>query len=636
MTALAVLAAKAGAYMVRWSWQAAIVIAVAWLIILLDRRKRSFLRCRVWEAALAALLLLPWAPSLIANVSWVRYLRHYWFESATPARSGASPQLLNAASANAAKAVEAPAPAVSTRDRETPLVAFAGVFWIVGIAIAGGRALKTQLSFRSRLKNDLRAECHRKCEGPPPVVRTSAVSGPALYGWLRPLILLPHSIADWSTAEEQALMILHERIHYRRRDHWLSGLAALLRTIFFFHPLVRLACRRLRTEIEFACDQEILGAGVAPQDYAETILKVAEHSVRAGAVCPGMAFASAAILDERIERLFDHRPPAVALSVVCAVFVLSLPVACFGIAQSNLQLTLPQLRWAVAEPPVVAAPVAPVRTIRLASPKPAEPQANAPAVAPDPIEFKVDALKVSSSSTAVILSFLIPESRLTFADDGFGVRRASGTVLMKLTDVTARVGVLAEDTFVREAAAAMPSAGRAVLYQKRLEIAPGLYRLDVVIKDDRSGATHVVQSRLVAPQFPDGFSSSPLMMADAVGALPPNASSATFQIGNLTVRPTFKRARSRDEELSFALQVYGLSINPATGRAAAATIETAISRDGSQVRRLIDNVEGGPDLTIIKTLPLMDFEPGYYSIVITVTDTRTGQSTRTGESFMVH
>src|SRR5262249_40373527 len=97
--------------------------------------------------------------------------------------------------------------------------------------------------------------------------------------------------------------------HVERRYHYVNLFQTVIGVIFFFHPLVRYACRRLSVEREFACDDRVISLGAAAQTYAESIMKVAERGVAqplAMGVGPQPSLSSARqILEMRIEMILD-------------------------------------------------------------------------------------------------------------------------------------------------------------------------------------------------------------------------------------------------------------------------------------------------------------------------------------------
>lgn len=102
-----------------------------------------------------------------------------------------------------------------------------------------------------------------------------AVAGlPAVCGLLRPRIVLPADFGSRYTEGEQALVLQHERLHVRRGDLFANALAALLRCLFWFNPLLALASRRFRLDQELACDEAVIARNPsARRAYGEAMLK---------------------------------------------------------------------------------------------------------------------------------------------------------------------------------------------------------------------------------------------------------------------------------------------------------------------------------------------------------------------------
>jgi len=78
MMASARIAELVGQYVVSWTWQAAVVLGLVWLAVLLDRRNRPLLRYRIWSAALVGVLLLPWGPAIVASLPLTEVFKGTW------------------------------------------------------------------------------------------------------------------------------------------------------------------------------------------------------------------------------------------------------------------------------------------------------------------------------------------------------------------------------------------------------------------------------------------------------------------------------------------------------------------------------------------------------------------------------
>ena len=105
-----------------------------------------------------------------------------------------------------------------------------------------------------------------------------------------PIIVLPEAAEEWST-ERRRSVLLHELAHVRRRDLLTNAIVQFACALYWFHPLIHLAARRVRIEAERACDALVVGAGTLPSDYAGDLLEIARtmRSSATGAVALAMA-----------------------------------------------------------------------------------------------------------------------------------------------------------------------------------------------------------------------------------------------------------------------------------------------------------------------------------------------------------
>ncbi len=103
-------------------------------------------------------------------------------------------------------------------------------------------------------------------------------------------------------------MLRHELAHIRRGD-WIVQIAGeLLRTAYWFNPLLWIACARLRQESEQACDDEVLTSGVAGPDYATHLVELARLlKAEAAPRLPAPAIARSSSLERRVRAMLDAR-----------------------------------------------------------------------------------------------------------------------------------------------------------------------------------------------------------------------------------------------------------------------------------------------------------------------------------------
>jgi hypothetical protein len=149
------------------------------------------------------------------------------------------------------------------------------------------------------------------------------IDTPFIFGVFRPRIYLPSSMDE----EAAAYVLLHERTHLRRRDHWWKPLGYLLLTIYWFNPLMWLAYSLFCRDMELACDGRVIRQmeGADKKAYTATLLTCS--TPRKGvAACP-LAFGEVAV-KQRIKAVLHHKKPALWLTLTAAVACVAVAV-CF-------------------------------------------------------------------------------------------------------------------------------------------------------------------------------------------------------------------------------------------------------------------------------------------------------------------
>jgi beta-lactamase regulating signal transducer with metallopeptidase domain len=136
-------------------------------------------------------------------------------------------------------------------------------------------------------------------------VRIGNVSTPLTCGVVKPLIILPENAREWDATRLRAVL-LHESAHVRRRDCLAKHMVQAARALLWWNPLARMMSTRADREQERACDDAVLSAGVAPEDYAKALLDTAREC--STPLLLGCAMSDSSVLRARLEHLFAWRP----------------------------------------------------------------------------------------------------------------------------------------------------------------------------------------------------------------------------------------------------------------------------------------------------------------------------------------
>ena len=303
----------------------------------------------IWTASVVALLALPVVTPVLPGWSLPAGTARLWDASADPATAAeggatAAPTAAGAAVPAAPTPIEATEPAGESgagAARRSALPVALLVVYLAGVSlvlsrIAVERVTVRRLERRSRDNGDARWDAlldeSRRALGMSRRVRLLRIAeplGPVTWGTLSPTILIPDSADEWSTERRRAVL-LHELAHVDRWDCLTQTLALLASALYWPHPGIWWAARRLRVERELACDDRVLAAGTRPHDYAGHLLEIARASRRMPASVAALSLSRPSLLEGRMRAILDdartrvapgRRTVAVAAAVAAALVV---------------------------------------------------------------------------------------------------------------------------------------------------------------------------------------------------------------------------------------------------------------------------------------------------------------------------
>jgi len=309
--------AKAAAWLLVWSWQAAVLLACVWAGLKICRVKSPALRHQVWLFALIAVASMP----LLSGV--VQCLPLPQPSNRALSYAVGLPRIV--VTNDAAPVIQNPSQAVSVKPlaKRPVILSLSFALWFVGglifvakAAINGVRLRRLRAVARRASLADLdcdECDCETLRNGKARLALSDEVRSPILLGVAPPMIVFPADVAAWTSPTERRAMLRHELAHVERRDHYVNLFQTVLGAVFFFHPLTRYACRQLSVEREMACDDHVVGSGAEAEAYAESIIKVAERSIAPIGALAGASggahqlalFSARQILERRIEMILN-------------------------------------------------------------------------------------------------------------------------------------------------------------------------------------------------------------------------------------------------------------------------------------------------------------------------------------------
>lgn len=126
------------------------------------------------------------------------------------------------------------------------------------------------------------------------------------WGFVQPKVILPRAAEGWPDARIR-VVLAHELAHIKRADWLIQMTAEIARSVYWFNPLMWIACRRLRQESEQATDDVVLHAGIDGSDYAAHLLDLARAFARHRPWLPAPAIARPSSLERRVTAMLNAR-----------------------------------------------------------------------------------------------------------------------------------------------------------------------------------------------------------------------------------------------------------------------------------------------------------------------------------------
>jgi GWxTD domain-containing protein len=244
--------------------------------------------------------------------------------------------------------------------------------------------------------------------------------------------------------------------------------------------------------------------------------------------------------------------------------------------------------------------------------------------------WRTDFLKVTNDTVLVPVTVQVPNSQLSFQSKD-GVHSATLNVFGRVSTLTGRVVQTFEEAVSRDFPDSLfqQSVKLQSIYQKAVPLRPGLYRLDLVIKDVQSGNVGVVNSRLQVPRYADEkLEASSLILADQIEHVPAKQIGAgQFVLGSSKVRPRLEGDFT--DRMGFYMQVYNLKPDDTTHKSNA-TFQYTVKKGDQQVMQFKetsgDMKQTGDQVTIERFVPLATLAPGKYTLEVSATDALANQT----------
>lgn len=320
-------------------------------------------------------LVLPWTPS--SPVSMYNLVSNSFVSSAlhrapvpSPSVEFPQPGTVNNSSAleNAWKQNTAtvgstlPTSPAAEQPRFKPTVniiwEFAAWLWLAGAAFFAIRTGTAEYFFRRKIKRSKKVcdphllavldECKQLAgiSRSIALMETNSLKSPALFGIFRTRMLLPAGLAGNLTSQQLSHVFLHELVHFKRHDIAANLIAAILRMVHWFNPVILYGFNRWQDDQELSCDA-LAVRYLKPEvvrEYGRTLISVLEFAgpQPAQLVSAVGISGSKSLSKRRIMMITLFRKTSLKWSLVGAVVIIAIAL---------IALTLPKVNAAKQDAP---------------------------------------------------------------------------------------------------------------------------------------------------------------------------------------------------------------------------------------------------------------------------------------------
>ncbi|HSW01582.1 MAG TPA: EpsI family protein [Sedimentisphaerales bacterium] len=354
------------------SWQIALLTAAVAIITFALRRGSAHVRYLLWLVVVAKCLVPPLhvmplrvLPPVLTRTSPASPLPARSTDPSpipSPILPDALRVLHEALSFPVDRGVDA-RPSASTTVLLSPLGRAATILWLIGAAsylamnllraVRGHCQLqKTRKPLPCSIQADaadlLGAYGARRL---PRVYSVDGVSQPFVWGLLRGSIYVPPSFLSLESPEHRRDILAHELSHVLRFDAAVNALQIIAQSLFWFHPFVWWANRKIRREREKCCDEMVIARlHTPPKDYSTAIVETLARAGKSDRSVPSLAVASPVRhIEGRIRAIlrpgkrFHARPslPVVTLVILAALAAVPTTLVVTALTLEPIALPVP-------------------------------------------------------------------------------------------------------------------------------------------------------------------------------------------------------------------------------------------------------------------------------------------------------
>jgi len=214
----------------------------------------------------------------------------------------------------------------------------AAIVWLSGIAVLSTVIAFSNIRFMLRLRrnraytapgfDEMLSDCRKEfgIKRNIPAVQVSEINTAAVCGIFRPKLMISPRTFGALTTGQQRHVLMHEVSHIRRMDTLTCLIVTILSVVHWFNPLVWLAFRLMRSDLEVMCDAKVLKKLETDErrSYAQTLFGLIQKRGAQSVRLVAALFMSRSSIKRRITMIAKYKktsPLFTALALLLTVLI---------------------------------------------------------------------------------------------------------------------------------------------------------------------------------------------------------------------------------------------------------------------------------------------------------------------------
>ncbi len=200
------------------------------------------------------------------------------------------------------------------------------VIWLIGVAVMLTYSAISFIRLKKRVSVSLLYRDN--------IYYCDNIETPFILGTIRPKIYIPSGLEEAQIEN----VVMHEKAHLKRKDHWWKPLGFLILSFYWFNPVIWVAYILLCRDIEKACDEKVIKNMNTEEKkgYLETLL---DCSVQRKMIltCP-VAFGEVGI-KQRVKAVLNYKKPAFWVIIMAVIVTVAVSVGFLTNPKENYTMT---------------------------------------------------------------------------------------------------------------------------------------------------------------------------------------------------------------------------------------------------------------------------------------------------------